>query len=298
MCSTISDGLKYFLAAVVALMLTACGSLQPGGSRDAVDTTGLNGRVVRVYENPYGQTLRAGKLALGQMGVPAVEELSDEVGTSIKAVLPGHVPVNVDIVDMGPGLTEVSVRAGQAGQWDRAQAERLQASIADMLAILPRPAVGLSAAAAFRAVRKTTPSGQEEPPAAAAGKRKSSAGTKKARTGPRPQFTIFFEANSDGLTPDQMKTLDKVARRILETPGAKVKLNGYTDSLGDAGYNRMISEARASVVKFYLVSKGIPPADIKVKGYGARNFIADNKTLAGRRKNRRVEIVIYREKRR
>ncbi len=293
MCSTISDRLKYLLPALMVLMLTACVALQPEGGHDTQDVSVLNGRTVQIYKYGYRETLRAGMMALGQMGVPAVDDLSDEVGTSIKAQLPDGTPVNVDIVDMGPGLAEVAVRAGRAGQWDRARAERLQASIGEALAIFRKPvppavedSSGNSQAAT--AVAAATPPAGGKPQKAVAGKPVSA----KGPAGPRPQFIIFFGANSDELSPEQMKALDKIARHILETPGARVKLNGYTDSLGDAGYNRMISEARASAVKFYLISRGVPPGNIKVTGYGPTNFIAENKTLAGRDRNRRVEIVI------
>ena len=281
--------LKYLLPTVLAMALGACANMQSATPRKAGQAEAAHGRVVRVYENAYRETRQAGVLALGGMGVPTVDDLSDVGSTSIKAVLPDGVPVSVDIVDLGARRTEVAVRAGRAGQWDRQAARRLQGAIAETLRTLSTPAVKVqSKDRAAAAPPKDTVKAVAAAPAA----KKPAAPAAGKRTGPRPQFTIFFGANSDELTPAQMKTLDEVARRILETPSASVKLNGYTDSRGDPGYNRMISEARASVVKFYLVSKGVAPSRIKVKGYGARSFIADNKTLAGRNKNRRVEIVI------
>jgi len=280
------------LPALLAMALTACANMQPADLHKTGQTDTSHGRVVHIYGNAYREVLQAGVLALGEMGVPAVDDLSDGSSTSIKAVLPDGVPVSVDIVDLGARRTEVAVRAGRAGQWDRQAARHLQGVITETLRTLSTPAVTLGPQE-----RKTGGAAAKETPTAVAAapvaKKAAPAPAARKPAGPRPQFTIFFGANSDELTPEQMKTLDEVARRILESPSASVKLNGYTDSRGDPGYNRMISEARASVVKFYLVSKGVPPSRIKVKGYGARNFIADNKTLAGRKKNRRVEIVIF-----
>lgn len=282
--------LKYLLPTVLAMALAACANMQSATPRKTGQAEAAHGRVVRIYENAYRETRQAGVLALGGMGVPTVDDLSDVGSTSIKAVLPDGVPVSVDIVDLGTRRTEVAVRAGRAGRWNRQAARRLQGAIAETLRALSTPAVKVQPK--DRAAAAATPKETAKAVAAAPAAKKPAAPAAGKRTGPRPQFTIFFGANSDELTPAQMKTLDEVARRILETPSASVKLNGYTDSRGNPGYNRMISEARASVVKFYLVSKGVPPSRIEVKGYGARNFIADNKTLAGRKKNRRVEIVI------
>jgi outer membrane protein OmpA-like peptidoglycan-associated protein len=52
----------------------------------------------------------------------------------------------------------------------------------------------------------------------------------------------------------------------------------------------MISEVRANMVKAYLVNKGIDSNNIQTFGHGAQRFISSNKTLEGRRMNRRVEI--------
>ena len=75
-------------------------------------------------------------------------------------------------------------------------------------------------------------------------------------------------------------------------PYAKVILNGYTDSSGNANYNKMISESRAATVQAYLIGKGVDPGSISIMGHGAKDFIANNNTVEGRNKNRRVEIVI------
>jgi OOP family OmpA-OmpF porin len=65
---------------------------------------------------------------------------------------------------------------------------------------------------------------------------------------------------------------------------------GYTDSTGKEKANRVLSEKRAESVKAYLVGKGIEANRIATSGKGSANPVGDNKTAAGRAKNRRVEI--------
>jgi outer membrane protein OmpA-like peptidoglycan-associated protein len=72
---------------------------------------------------------------------------------------------------------------------------------------------------------------------------------------------------------------------------------GYTDSVGSEGYNYELGQHRAARVAGYLVSKeGVDPMQLRVISYGASKPVADNSTLRGRRSNRRVEILVYREK--
>jgi OOP family OmpA-OmpF porin len=65
---------------------------------------------------------------------------------------------------------------------------------------------------------------------------------------------------------------------------------GHTDSVGASEYNQKLSVARSEAVKAYLVSKGIDKSRIYTEGKGDKNPVADNKSSAGRAKNRRVEV--------
>ena len=65
---------------------------------------------------------------------------------------------------------------------------------------------------------------------------------------------------------------------------------GHTDSVGSDAYNQKLSVRRAEAVKAYLVSKGIEKNRVYTEGKGEKQPVADNKTAAGRAKNRRVEI--------
>jgi OOP family OmpA-OmpF porin len=103
-------------------------------------------------------------------------------------------------------------------------------------------------------------------------------------------FIIYFNQDSNELTQKAREKLDRVSEIIFKNPEVEITLNGYTDSIGEPAYNKIVSENRANVVKIYLTGKGVDPSLIKTIGYGPQNFLATNKTKEGRRFNRRVEI--------
>ena len=85
--------------------------------------------------------------------------------------------------------------------------------------------------------------------------------------------------------------LDQLAKLLLNNNSA-VALRGYADSIGSFKGNWKLSEKRADMVKNYLIKQGVPAGKIVTTAFGSTNPVASNKTLAGRQKNRRVEIKI------
>ena len=86
--------------------------------------------------------------------------------------------------------------------------------------------------------------------------------------------------------------LDTVAVALKQAPDRKIVVEGYTDSTGTDAVNMPLSQARASEVRAYLISRGVPEQNIIAKGFGPDRPIASNKTAEGRASNRRVEIVV------
>lgn len=84
--------------------------------------------------------------------------------------------------------------------------------------------------------------------------------------------------------------LDKVATAIQATPNSRWEIGGYTDNRGVPATLTRVSQARATAVMTYLVSKGIAASQLTAVGYGSRNPVQPNTTVAGRTANRRVEI--------
>lgn len=101
---------------------------------------------------------------------------------------------------------------------------------------------------------------------------------------------VTFVTGSSRLTTASRPILDQIAAAILATPNSRWEIGGYTDNRGTVAGNTRISQARAASVVTYLVSKGVSRDALVAVGYGPRNPVAPNTTLAGRAQNRRVEV--------
>ncbi|MCF8242073.1 MAG: OmpA family protein [Melioribacteraceae bacterium] len=103
---------------------------------------------------------------------------------------------------------------------------------------------------------------------------------------------VNFDINSTKLRPEAIPVLLHAAQVLLQNPGIKVEIQGYTDNIGPGKMNQKISEKRAEVVRNYLMGKGVKEDRLSIIGYGESNPIADNKTPEGRAMNRRIEFKV------
>jgi outer membrane protein OmpA-like peptidoglycan-associated protein len=103
---------------------------------------------------------------------------------------------------------------------------------------------------------------------------------------------IFFATGSSKLLAKSYKSLKDVAQILKDNPSYKVAIDGHTDNTGSDDLNQKLSETRANSVKTYLQSNGVDENRITATGYGETKPIADNKTAAGRARNRRVEMTL------
>lgn len=105
---------------------------------------------------------------------------------------------------------------------------------------------------------------------------------------------ILFPFNSsdklDSETVDQY--LDNLADQLKLENNKKVYIIGHTDSLGEPGTNRRLSERRAKKIRDILKSKGVPNRQIIPSGRGEADPVAPNTSEASRQLNRRVEIMV------
>jgi peptidoglycan-binding protein ArfA len=108
----------------------------------------------------------------------------------------------------------------------------------------------------------------------------------------RASGPIAFPTNGSALSAAAQQTLDQVADKLKDCPGANVTINGYTDNTGDDAINKPLSTNRADAVANYLATRGVPRDHLIAKGLGAADPVADNSNPDGQAKNRRVEIVV------
>ncbi len=103
----------------------------------------------------------------------------------------------------------------------------------------------------------------------------------------------LFKFDSSVLNAAYNKVLDSFIMSLKERHFEKVKILGFTDNKGSEGYNTKLSLMRAREVANYFVSKQfIHESNIEAVGLGASNPIVSNSTEEGRRKNRRIEIIL------
>ena len=106
-------------------------------------------------------------------------------------------------------------------------------------------------------------------------------------------LTINFAFDKYRIRKADQEELAKAIAFIKKYPHNKIKLEGFTDSIGSMRYNQRLSERRAGATKRYLIKHaGVESMRITTEGYGETRPVASNRTSAGRAENRRVEILI------
>lgn len=104
-------------------------------------------------------------------------------------------------------------------------------------------------------------------------------------------YGIHFDSGKATILPDSDKTLTQIVQLLTDTPDLKLRVEGYTDNVGQAAANQSLSEKRAQAVVAWLTAHGVAASRLAAKGLGVANPVADNATEEGRAKNRRVELV-------
>ena len=102
----------------------------------------------------------------------------------------------------------------------------------------------------------------------------------------------FFDFDKAVLKPEGKAKLDDLASKLGGINLEVIIAVGHTDSVGTDEYNQKLSVRRSEAVKAYRVSKGVEANRVYTEGIGEKQPVDDNKTAAGRAKNRRVEIEV------
>jgi outer membrane protein OmpA-like peptidoglycan-associated protein len=103
---------------------------------------------------------------------------------------------------------------------------------------------------------------------------------------------VLFDFGKYDLRPEAREKLARLSGIILGHLGLNLGIEGHTDNVGSDEVNQKLSEQRAQAVRSYLIEQGLAQTNITAQGFGKTSPVADNSTIDGRQRNRRVEIVV------
>ncbi len=103
---------------------------------------------------------------------------------------------------------------------------------------------------------------------------------------------VHFRSGSDEILERSYPMLSEVAGVLHANPHMRIRVDGHTDSEGDARDNLRLSQRRAASVRRFLIEHGASPRQVRSRGFGETRPIASNRTPRGRFRNRRVEFHI------
>ena len=103
---------------------------------------------------------------------------------------------------------------------------------------------------------------------------------------------VFFDTGKATLKKESFPALDELVDALKTKPAMVIEIAGHTDNVGSAEANQLLSAGRAVSVRDFLLSIGVKPTQVKAKGYGETQPVADNATEEGRQQNRRTEVRI------
>jgi outer membrane protein OmpA-like peptidoglycan-associated protein len=106
---------------------------------------------------------------------------------------------------------------------------------------------------------------------------------------------VLFATGKADLSPDAMRSVNKLVEFLQKYTNRNVLIEGHTDSVGSDEFNLALSQKRADSLKEALTGKGVEEIRITTVGYGKKYPVASNDTQAGRQQNRRVEVSILNE---
>jgi outer membrane protein OmpA-like peptidoglycan-associated protein len=104
--------------------------------------------------------------------------------------------------------------------------------------------------------------------------------------------TINFRSDQDQLTAEMMAVLNEhVVPQVHMAAGMYIRVEGNTDSVGDESWNQSLSERRAQAIVDYLVTRGVDSGRVVARGNGSQRPVASNRTIEGRARNRRTDVL-------
>ncbi|MBV9841197.1 MAG: OmpA family protein [Sphingomonadaceae bacterium] len=109
---------------------------------------------------------------------------------------------------------------------------------------------------------------------------------------PSKHFTLNFDVGEATPGPDQEATLQQIFQEAHSRAGAEVQVVGHTDTLASMEFNDKLSEQRAEQVRDYLISRGLPPNQVRATWRGEREPLVPTPDNTSEPRNRRVEVIV------
>lgn len=103
---------------------------------------------------------------------------------------------------------------------------------------------------------------------------------------------VLFDTGKAELRSGSLRNLQQLADFLRDNPERKIRVEGFTDSVGSDAFNLTLSERRARAVALALQRLGVAPERIVSAGYGKGFPVASNASAESRQLNRRVEVII------
>ncbi len=103
---------------------------------------------------------------------------------------------------------------------------------------------------------------------------------------------LYFTADSSDITEESYEVLEEIYQFLVQNPTVVIEIGGHTNTIPSHDYCDKLSSARAKTIAQFFYGQGIPNNRLSYKGYGKRQPITTDQSLAGRKRNQRVEIKI------
>jgi hypothetical protein len=111
-------------------------------------------------------------------------------------------------------------------------------------------------------------------------------------TAPPQVYTVYFGIDSATLANDAANTLGKAADAYKAAAGSRVSVIGYTDTTGNADYNKELSQRRASAVVRALIQNGVPATAIASSASGGQSLLVPTAEQVAEKANRAVVVTV------
>jgi outer membrane protein OmpA-like peptidoglycan-associated protein len=131
-------------------------------------------------------------------------------------------------------------------------------------------------------------------PSANASSANAASGTAPSGNAPSVNLSVQFEKGSAGLTAAAMQTLNELGKALNQPSLAayRFRIEGHTDTVGSADYNKELSDRRAAAVVDYLAANfKVDRNRLEPVGMGEQGLVVPTPDQTSEPRNRRVAVV-------